>query len=96
MSDADSVATALAFVERLNAGELPDLSGLQVEVEEAVVDGCVVVLFGVLRPEGSADRSPGRSPVACRLRVQEDLVVEWSLHGAAAPRPALLGVAASA
>jgi hypothetical protein len=96
MTDAQSIEAALAFVARLNAGELPDLSGLWVDVDEAVVDGCVVVLFGVLRPASSPDRSPDLAPVACRLRLHEDAVTDWRLYGVGEPHPSLFGVAASA
>jgi hypothetical protein len=85
MSDEGSVAAALTFVDRLRAGEL---ASLQIEVDEAVVDGCVVVLFGVARPAGQG----GLSPVACRVRVEDDVVTDWCLYGAGDLRP----VAASA
>lgn len=96
MSDSGSIAAAVAFVDRLNAGELPALSGLRLEIEEAVVDGCVVVLFGVARPAGPTDRTPARSPVACRVVLEEEVVTDWRLYGAGELRPPVSAVAASA
>ena len=79
MSDSASVAAAMDFVARLNAGEVPDVTWAQIEIDEVVVDGCVVVLFGV-----GTGTTNGTGPVACRVRIEEGSVTDWWLYGAGA------------
>lgn len=84
MSDAGCVDVAVEFVRRLNAGEVPGANDLRLEIDEVVVDGCVVALFGSARSE--VDRA---FPVACRVLVEGGVVSDWSLYGSAAANPRL-------
>ena len=77
MSDSSRVAVAVEFVARLNAGELPDVHGVHLDIDEVVVDGCIVAMFGVARAPTN-----GAGPVACRIRVEDGVVPDWSLYGA--------------
>ncbi len=77
MSDSSRVAVAVNFVARLNAGELPDVGGVHLDIDEVVVDGCIVAMFGVARASTN-----GTGPVACRIKVEGGVVTDWSLYGA--------------
>jgi hypothetical protein len=76
MSDSSAVAVAVEFMDRLNAGEVADVRGVRVDIDEVVVDGCIVAMFG-----SAGGATNGAAPVACRVVVEEGVVTDWVLYG---------------